>query len=576
MKIDSGRLIPDTVLHNGKIVTVDAQSSVAEAVAIAGDRIVAVGNDHDIRALAGSGTRQVDLRGTSVIPGLIDNHTHPMQAGLEAADVGAKVDVASARSIREILTRISTAVHDARPGEWITTSCLYRGGIEDGRFPNRHDLDAVSPDNPVYIADGGRNIIVNSLALTMAGIGPDTPDPTIADDLSEGHIVRDEHGLPTGHLIVGAGDLARRAWWTRLGQQPQMWDLLRYDLETSKRAIIAQMRKFSAAGITGTRDMGTSVADLDAYVAAAREGSATVRMDLVLGLPIQHWSVERIVDTMRAYFGPRQGFGDEWVRIGGLKLVAQNYGYWTTTPNKIDKLIREANRLDWRFAIHGTPGDLGNDVEIIIDALEAANAESPLTGRRWSYEHAFGLVQPEHHERLRKLGVIIACNPMLSYFGAGRAMEMHETLEALKLAADGGDLTPLQRTVREWGQPVRSWLDAGLVVTGGTDTPAIGYDLTRPLLGLWSTFSQDTLAGTLMPEETVSRMEALRIWTANNAYATFEEHLKGTIEPGKLADLVILSGDILTIPDNEFLNLRVLETIVGGRTVHEHATEPVA
>ncbi|MFB7288910.1 amidohydrolase [Actinacidiphila glaucinigra] len=575
MKIDSGRLIPDTVLHSGKIVTVDAQSSVAEAVALAGDRIVAVGSDHEIRALAGRGTREVDLRGSSVVPGLIDNHSHPMQAGLEAAEVGAKVDVTGDRSIEAILARIRAVVRDARPGEWVTTSCLYRGGIEDGRFPNRHDLDSVAPDNPVYIADGGRNIIVNTLALEMAGIGPDTPDPSGTDDMSEGHIVRDEQGIPTGHLIVGAGDLARRAWWVRLGQDPQMWDLLQYGLETSKRAIVAQMRKFSAAGVTGTRDMGTSVADLDAYVEVAREGSATVRMDLVLGLPIQHWSVEQITDTLRSYFGPRQGFGDEWVRVGGLKLVAQNYGYWTTTPKKIDKVIREANRLGWRFAIHGTPGDLGNDVEVIIDALEAADAESPLAERRWSYEHAFGLVQPEYHERLRRLGVIIACNPMLSYFGAGRAMEMHETLEALKLAANGGDLTPLQRTVLEWGQPVRSWLKAGLHVTGGTDTPAIAYDLQRPLLGLWSTFSQDTLAGRLMPDETVSRMEALRIWTANNAYATFEEHLKGSIEPGKLADLVILSGDVLEIPDSEFLDLRVLETIVGGRTVHEHAAATV-
>src|SRR5262249_34351951 len=150
-----------------------------------------------------------------------------------------------------------------------------------------------------------------------------------------------------------------------------------YDRETSKRAIIAQMRKLSAAGITGTRDMGTSVADLDAYVDVARSGDATVRMDLLLGLPVQHWSVERITETLRSYFGPRQGFGDEWVRIGGLKLVAQNYGYWTTTPRKLECLVREGNRLGWRFAIHGTPGDLGDDITVILEALEAADAESP-------------------------------------------------------------------------------------------------------------------------------------------------------------------------------------------------------
>jgi predicted amidohydrolase YtcJ len=167
--------------------------------------------------------------------------------------------------------------------------------------------------------------------------------------------------------------------------------------------------------------------------------------------------------------------------------------------------------------------------------------------------------------------VIIAANPLLAYFGAGRAQQMHETMEALRLAAPGEGLSPRERTIREWAQPIRRWLDRGLVVTGGTDSPAVGYDRDRPLMGLWTSFSQETLAGILMPEQTIGREEALRMWTINNAYATFQEHRKGTIEPGKLADLVVLSGDPLTVPDEHFLGIKVLETIVDGRTVHEHA-----
>ncbi len=572
MQIDNGRLVPDLVLHGGNIITLDRASRTVEAVAVAGETIVAAGSDADVMPLAGSPTRLIDLRGSSVIPGLIDNHTHQILAGLDTAEAGVKVNIAGARSIAELTGEIAAAARKARPGEWITTSCMYRGGIEDGRFPTRRDLDAVAPHNPVYIADGGRNIIVNTLALQMAGISADTPDPGADPDEAEGHVVRDDDGVPTGHLIVGAGDLARRRWWERLGRPVKMWDLLQYDHETTIRALRAQMALFNAAGITGTRDMGVSPDEIDSYLEMARRGEATVRTELILGLPVQHLSSRDIAEALRLYFGPKQGFGDDWVRVGGLKIVAQNYGYWSMQPAKLRQLILDGNRRGWRFAIHGTPGDLGNDIEVILDAMEEANAESPLHERRWSYEHAFGLVQDDYIKRMHALGVIIAANPMLSYFGAGRAQQMHEAMEELRLAKSGDGMSPRERTIREWAQPIRRWMDAGVVVTGGTDCPAVAYDKDRPLLGLWTSFSQDTLAGTLMPDETIDRERALRMWTINNAYATFEEKRKGTIEPGKLADLVVLSGDPLSVPDDRFLALKVLETIVGGRTVHEHAS----
>lgn len=562
-------MVPDLILHGGHVITMDRESRVAEAVAVADGMIAAVGADADIVPLADGPTRVVDLRGSSVIPGLIDNHTHQVMAGLDTAEAGVKVNISGARSIEAIKTEIAEAARATEPGEWITTSCLYRGGIDDGRFPDRHDLDAAAPGNPVYIADGGRNIIVNTRALELAGITADTQDPGADPDFAEGHIVRDERGVPTGHLIVGAGDLARRAWWRRLGRPVRMWDLLAQDTERNKRALKAQMAVLNRAGVTGTRDMGVSPEEIDAYLALALSGEASVRTELILGLPVQHLRSSEISDALRVYFGPKQGFGDDWLRIGGLKIVAQNYGYWSMQPDKLRRLIVEGNRLGWRFAIHGTPGDLGDDIEVILDAMEEADAESPLAERRWSYEHAFGLIEPDHIKRLKQLGVIIAANPMLSYFGAGRAQQMHRTMEALRLAEPGDGLTPRDRTVREWGQPIRTWLKAGLTVTCGTDCPAVAYDEDRPLLGLWSSFSQDTLAGTLMPDETVSREEALRLWTINNAYATFEEHRKGSIETGKLADLVVLSDNPLTVPDERFLELQVLETVVGGRTVHE-------
>jgi predicted amidohydrolase YtcJ len=568
MKIESGQLKADRVLQNGPVITLDARSTIADAVAIIDGRIVAVGSSNDVSSLIGSETAVTDLRGRSVIPGLIDNHTHQLMAGLDTAAAGVKANVAACTTIEEIKQTISQAARHAKPGEWVTTSCLYRGAIKDGRFPDRHDLDSAAPHNPVYVADGGRNIVVNTLALELAGISATTPDPGEDPDEAEGHIVRDDNGVPTGHLLVGAGDLARRHWWKRLGQPIKMWDFLDFDTETNIRALRAQMAIFNASGITGTRDMGVAPREIDDYMELVRRGQATVRTNLILGLPVQHLTTPEILAALDSYMGPKQGFGDEWLRIGGLKIVAQNYGYWSMQPEKLRTVIIEGHRRGWSFAIHGTPGDLGNDVEVILDAMEEADRESPLAGRLWSYEHAFGLADPEHIRRMHALGVTIAANPHLSYVGAGRAIAMHETMETLRLATSSSSLTPHERTAKEWGQPVRTWGEAGLLVTGGSDCPAIAYDPERPLMGLWATFSQDTLAGKLLPNETIDRETALRIWTINSAIAMNEQNLKGSLEAGKLADLAILSGNPLEVADEDFLSITVDETIVGGQTVY--------
>ncbi|SNT35079.1 hypothetical protein SAMN05216276_103618 [Streptosporangium subroseum] len=567
--IEEGRLVPDTVLHNARVITLDGVSTIAEAIAVQGDRIVAVGADADVLPLAGRRTRVSDLHGASIIPGLIDNHTHQLMAGLDSAEAGAKVNVASSTSIAEIQALIAARARQVRPGEWITTSCLFRGALTDGRFPNRHDLDVAAPDNPVYVADGGRNIIVNTRALELAGIDANTPEPEGDPELADGHIVRDEAGVPTGHLIVGAGDRARLNWWKRLGQPIKMWDFLDFDADTNLRALRAQMRTFNAAGITGVRDMGVAPREIDTYVELVRRGEATVRTNLVLGLPVQYLPTDQIIAALQAYMGPKQGFGDEWLRIGGLKVVAQNYGYWSMHPEKIRALLVEGNRLGWSFAIHGTPGDLGDDIEILLDAMEEAHREHAIDGARWSYEHAFGLVNPDHQRRLLDLGVTIAANPHLSYVGAGRSAAMQQALQSLHLEEPPGVTTEHRRTVLRWGQPIRTWIGAGHLVTGGSDCPAVAYDSENPFLGLWATFSQETLAGVLMPEERIDRETALRVWTINNAVATGEEHLKGSLEPGKLADLAVLTGDPLLTPDADFLSLKVAETVVGGKTVYE-------
>jgi predicted amidohydrolase YtcJ len=475
------------------------------------------------------------------------------------------VNVARAQSIADMLREIRRKVEVTPTGEWVATSAMYRGALAEGRFPNRHDLDSVAPEHPVYVFQSGKNVIVNSVALRLAGITRDTPDPTEP----EGHIVRDAQGEPTGHLIAGAADMARLRWWARLGQPPKKWDFLYFPREQQIRALEAQGHTYLACGVVGVRDMGVSVDEVEAYLEAEQRGRLPVRVDLLLGMPSRYLTLEDVERSLRLYFGPKQGIGSDRLRVGGLKIVVQNDGWWAYSPAKLRTYMLEANRRGWTLALHVSSGRGDDAIELVLDILEEADRERPINGRRFSWEHGLGLQNPAHYRRIQQLGITIAADPLLGWFASLRSVRMHEIMQSVRILKHLDIPDPWERTVCDWGLPLKAWLAAGLLVTGGTDNPAVPYDIDHPLLGMYSAITGETLAGVLLPGQGATREQALKMWTLDNARAVFQEHRRGSIEVGKLADLALLSDDILACPVERIKDATVTMTVLDGQVVYE-------
>jgi predicted amidohydrolase YtcJ len=524
---------PDTLLVNGHIVTVDARFSIAEAVAIAGGKFAAVGTNAAIRKLAGPKTTTIDLHGQTVIPGLADGHLHD-------AGGGPGVDLSATRSLSDILTAVAARVKQTRPGEVIVSnSDWHEAQLKEHRLPYRHDLDAVSPANPVVLVRGGHEYILNSAALKKWNITRDTPQQP------GGRITRDATGELNGELIDRAKALVQ------LPPAPPL----------TVEALIEQHKKLNAAGLTSIRYPGAPIEQYRLLEEMKRRGLLTIRVSQLMRVGADS------ADKMRAAvaaLGVKPDEGDEWLRVGGMKLGVDGgfEGGWMREPyvepwgeggtfhgvNTMKQapytdVVKELNRLGWRVATHAV-GDAA--IDEVIAAYEAANAEKSIAGRRWALEHGF-IAQPDQIARLKKLDLVISAQDhlylagpsLVNYWGPARAA----------------------RTT-----PMRAFLDAGFVVAGGTDSAVVPYP---PLWVIYHFITRDTISGGVLgADQKITRREALQVETINNAYLTFEEKLKGSIEPGKLADLVVLPEDILTCAEKRIEQMHVSMTMVGGTVVY--------
>ena len=522
----------DTILVNGHVVTVDTRFSIAQAVAIAGGRFTAVGEDAAIRRLAGPRTTTIDLHGQTVIPGLADGHLHD-------AGGGPGVDLSRARSLADVLAAIGARVKASRPGDIVVTnSDWHEAQLKEHRLPYRRDLDTVSPSNPVVVVRGGHEYILNSAALATWRITKETPQP------SGGRITRAADGELNGELIDRAKALVQ------LPPAPPL----------TIEALVEQHKKLNAAGLTSIRYPGAPAEQYRLLQQMEKQGLLTIRVSQLLRFGADS------AESMRAAIaasGLKPDEGDQWVRIGGMKLGVDGgfEGGWMREPyagtwgeggafhgvNTMKQaaytdVVKELNRLGWRVATHAV-GDAA--IDEVLAAYEAANRERSIRGKRWTLEHGF-IVEPDQLPRMKALDLVVSAQDhlylagpsLVSYWGAARAA----------------------RTT-----PMRTYLDQGFVVAGGTDSPVVPYP---PLWVMYHFVTRDTISGGVLgADQRITRREALQVETINNAFLTFEERIKGSIEPGKLADLVVLPDDILTCPDKELERMQVAMTMVGGKIV---------
>ncbi|MFQ5684399.1 MAG: amidohydrolase [Candidatus Binatia bacterium] len=546
----------DLVLLNGNVITVDQENRVAQAVVVKSEHIAHVGTSEEARSFIGNGTQVFDLKGKTVLPGFIEPHTHFMSFGIRLRMVNVRTPPNN--TIADVLDRIKERAAVTPKGEWIQAQGYEHTAIKERRWPTRSELDAAAPDHPLVITYRSSHVwMANNKALAMAGITKDTPQP------KGGHIDKDpETGEPTGVLREKAASRSV----TRLLPHPTV--------EQLKEGVVQAGKEYLAVGITSTHDAGTgdTPAYYRAYQEAIEEGRLKVRVYLMIhDLPYARFYMERDL-------GLRTGFGNERLRLGPVKTCSdgsiQVYtcafykpyiksdttdptkdptGVLQVSPEEQKRIVLEAHSKGYQVAIHAQ-GDRG--IDVALDAIENAMEKYPRPNPRHRIEHCQCATRVAL-ERMKRLGVIASFYPHHIWYWGDRHVS---------------EFLGMERSSRI--DPMKSANDLGVVTIAHSDTPiALPKDplfATDPLFGIWCAVNRKTRGGLVLgPEERVTPMEAIRAYTINAAYASFEEDLKGSIETGKLADLVVLSESPLTGDPLKIRDIKVEKTIVGGEITHE-------
>ncbi len=528
---------PDVVFINGKIWTVDPDHPRAEAVAVFNGNILAVGSNEEMRSYAAASATVVDLKGKLMLPGFIDNHTHFMSGGFQLQSVNLRYADSETEFARIIGER---AKH--YPSRWITGGDWDHDRWKSAHLPAKELIDKLTPNTPVFVNRyDGHMALANSYVLKLAGITKDTPDPP------GGMIVRDAStGEATGVLKDEAMSFVYKI----------IPDPTENEMVDAARLALAEARKY---GLTSIQDM-SSQADLRLYQKFRANGELTARF--YSRLPIAQY--ENLVNI-----GIHVPFGDEWIRIGSLKAFADGslgsstalfFEPFTSDPathglpsdilidGRLQTWALASDKAGLQLSIHSI-GDSANS--LMLDMFERIVKENPAWDRRFRLEHAQHIA-PKDFRRIARLGVIASVQPYHA-IDDGRWAEKRIGRERCKTT-----------------YPFKTFLENGIKICFGSDWTVAPIN---PLLGIYAAVTRRTLDGAnpngWFPEEKISVEEAVKAYTINNAYAAFEEKMKGSITVGKLADLVVLSDDIFTIDPAEIENVRVEMTILGGKIIYQ-------
>jgi predicted amidohydrolase YtcJ len=531
----------DLIVRNAHIWTVNPAQPQADAVAVLQGRIAAVGPDAAVMSWRGPGTRVVDAKGGRLLPGFNDAHVHFSDGGASLA----AVQLTDAGSIKEFVKRIADYASHAPKGEWIRNGEWDETKWSPARLPTRQDIDAATPDNPVALDRyDGHMVLVNSKVLALAGITAKTPDPP------GGVIVRDASGEPTGALKDAATELVQHI-------APPLSAAQR------RRAIERALHEAAMRGVTSVQDMTLDYGDLAVYSQLLDEGKLSVR---VYGAP----PIAKLED--QAQLGIGRAFGGAALRIGALKMFADGslgsrtaYFIQPYTDEPANRgllysdmlpLIKAGQRLmradaaNLQVCTHAI-GDAG--IATALDLYQAVEKADGPRDRRWRIEHAQHMAAKDF-ERFAQLHVIASVQPY-------QAIDDGRWAEA-RIGHDRASRTYAFRT----------FMDHGVRLAFGTDWPVAPLD---PMLTLYAATTRATLDGKYpqgwFPEQKLTIQEAIAAYTMGSAYAEFQEHDKGSIEPGKLADMVLLSQDVLTIAPAAIRDTHVLKTWVGGVEVYDAA-----
>ncbi|RLA32346.1 MAG: amidohydrolase [Gammaproteobacteria bacterium] len=527
---DSSRIEPtkvDTIFYNGKIVTLDQQLSIASTVVVDDGRIIAVGDD-DVADGYDAATA-VDLGGKLAMPGFIDSHTHIRGRPQRY------IDLTKTRSIEELRGQVSDKARELGPGEWITGYGWSEDVMAELRRPLRRDLDDAAPENPVLLTRaGGHSAVANSLALELAEVNLDTPQP------ESGVIERGDDGELNG-VIRERQDIVSKL-------------IPEATYEEVRESLIGILREQLSLGITS---LVHATGSLEAY--AEWEHVYGLHRGSLPRAAIQvFWEGPEAMSA----FGRRTGDGDDHLRLGPIKIFvdggftgpaaftkepykgeSEYRGKLSLTPEELRRIIRQAHAANWQLGIHAI-GDAA--IELTIDELAAALDESPRSNHRHYLNHFTVMPSGEAMDKMAEYDIAITQQPNFTYTLDGRYSEY----------LDGDRL--------QHNNPLRTPMDHGIHVAISSDILPIG-----PMVGIYAAVTRKGMSGNVYgADEALTVMEALRGYTLYGAYLTFEEDEKGSLEPGKLADMIVLDQDILTIDPDHIMDIRVEQTWLGGKLVY--------